>query len=175
MIDRGLNAPSVRGIGRYFDAVGALVLGRPRASYEGQVAIAWNVVADPNETGHYPFALHRTDAPKEVDLRPMVRAVVGDILSGVSEGTISAKFHNTLIRATGAVVRDLVEVIGRPPVLLTGGVFQNALLSEGLVADLSNDFQCFTHGEVPPGDGGIALGQALVADAIVRQGAAPCA
>lgn len=175
MIERDLNAPRARGIGRYFDAVGALVLSRGRSTFEGQVAVAWNVVADPTERASYPFAIDRTAALRVVDLRPMVRAVVDDMMSGIAASAISAKFHNTLTRATATVVRDLVDLIGRPPVVLTGGVFQNPLLVGGVLAELRNEFSCFTHSQVPPGDGGLALGQALIADAIATGGANRCA
>jgi len=175
MIDRDLNAPAARGIGRYFDALGALVLSRGSSSFEGQVAVAWNVIADATERASYPFTIDRTAALRVVDLRPMVRAVVDDMMNGVSASTISAKFHNTLINATGAVVRDLVHVIGRPPVVLTGGVFQNPLLAQGVLDELEHEFSCFTHSQVPPGDGGLALGQVLIADAIAKGGATQCA
>ena len=175
MIDRHLNAPQAHGVGRYFDAVGALVLNRPDSTFEGQVAVALNVIADVTERASYPFEIDRTGAVEIIDLRPMVRAVVEDVMRGVAASTISAKFHNTLIGATGAVVRGLAEVIGQPPVVLTGGVFQNPILTQGVLAELQNEFECFTHSRVPPGDGGLALGQVLIANAIVAEGSTPCA
>lgn len=174
MIDRDLNAPQAHGVGRYFDAIGSLALSRPQSTFEGQVAVAWNVIADRSEQASYPFEIDRTHALEVIDLRPMVRATVEDVTSGIAAPTISAKFHNTLIRATGAMVRRLVPVIGRLPVVLTGGVFQNPFLTEGVLAELQGEFRCFTHSEVPPGDGGLALGQILIAHAIVTGGASRC-
>ncbi|MDH3727622.1 MAG: carbamoyltransferase HypF [Myxococcales bacterium] len=175
MIDRDLNAPQAHGVGRYFDGLGALVLGRPESTFEGQLAVAWNVIANVTERAWYPFEIDRTGELEIIDLRPMVRAVVEDVMGGVAASTISAKFHNTLIRATGAVVRGLAAVIGQPPVVLTGGVFQNPILTEGVLVELQNEFKCFTHSQVPPGDGGLALGQVLVANAIAAEGANQCA
>lgn len=175
MIDRDLNAPKAHGVGRYFDAMGALILGRGISTFEGQVAVAWNVVADAAERASYPFSIDVTEELREVDLRPMVRAAIEDMMNGIAASTISAKFHNTLVEATASVVRGLSSVVGRAPVVLTGGVFQNPILAEAIPKQLRNDFECFAHSRVPPGDGGIALGQALIANAIAAKGANPCA
>jgi hydrogenase maturation protein HypF len=163
MIRRALHAPLARGVGRFFDGIGALVLGRPQATYEGQVAVAWNLAAEPGDHGAYPIDLVRG----ELDMRPLVRAVVGDLVAGASPGVISARFHAALIAATVERVRAAVHAHGLMPVVLTGGAFHNPILAEGVRAGLP-ELAVYMHGEVPPGDGGIALGQALVADAIVR-------
>jgi hydrogenase maturation protein HypF len=162
-----LSTPLARGVGRYFDGIGALVLGRRVATYEGQVAIAWNLVADPAEAGVYPYDVER-DEVAVLDLRPLVRAVLEDLGSGCPAPTISGRFHNTIARATKELVHAAAMRAGRVPVVLTGGCFQNALLAERTVSLLEPKFRVYTHGEIPPGDGGIALGQALVADAIAR-------
>ena len=175
MIASGIHSPLARGVGRYFDALGAFVLGHARSRYEGQVATELNLVADPGETRVYPFALDLDVAPWEIDLRPLVRAAVADLLAGVPAGSIAARFHNTLAAASDDVVRAAAAAHGRTPVVLTGGCFQNALLAERVLARLAPDFAVHLHGNVPPGDGGIALGQALVADALVRQGGFTCA
>ena len=159
MIRGAINAPRARGVGRLFDGIAALALARPTASYEGQLAIAWNLAAD-GEHGRYPFAI----TAGEVDLRPLVRAVVADVLAGEPPAAIAARFHATLVAATVDRVRAAVERHGRLPVVLTGGVFHNPLLVEGVRAGLA-DLEVHTHGEVPPGDGGLALGQAVVAAA----------
>ena len=167
MIERDLNAPRARGVGRYFDAFGALGLARPISTYEGQVAIAWDQVANPAERGAYPFAVDRSVATMEVDLRPTVRAAVEDLTSQVPPGDISARFHNTLASATAEVITSLWAELGHAPVGLTGGVFQNARLARELAGKLPNEINILRHCEVPPGDGGIAIGQALIADAFL--------
>jgi hydrogenase maturation protein HypF len=166
MIAKGVRSPLAHGAGRYFDAIGALGLARGRASYEGQVALEWNLAADDSETGSYPFELSETGGLAQADLRPLVRAAVGDLSSGVSPGPVSARFHEGLADVAAALVRRAAVEHGRLPVVLTGGCFQNARLAESVLARLEGDFDVRLHGEVPPGDGGIALGQALVADAV---------
>jgi hydrogenase maturation protein HypF len=76
---------------------------------------------------------------------------------------VSAKFHNTLASATAELVRATARTHGRLPVGLTGGCFQNARLAESLLQELHRGFTVYLHRLVPPGDGGIALGQAVVA------------
>jgi hydrogenase maturation protein HypF len=86
-------------------------------------------------------------------------------VEGRAAGTVSARFHAALAAAGAALVRDAAGRTGKLPVVLTGGCFQNARLAEGILAALGSDFRVYLHGRVPPGDGGIALGQAFVADA----------
>jgi hydrogenase maturation protein HypF len=167
MIERGLNAPLARGVGRYFDGFGALALGRPCSRYEGQVAITWDHVANDSVHDAYPFELDRSATTMEVDLRPTVRAAFEDLVSGASSGDISGRFHNTLVAATVEVAEELLAGLGDVPVALTGGVFQNARLAAGVSKKLLNKNRVLRHSEVPPGDGGIALGQALIADAFL--------
>jgi hydrogenase maturation protein HypF len=169
MIETRFRSPLAHGAGRYFDGVGALVLARPEARYEGQIALEWNVVADPVEDGRYEYCIDRRTSPWEVDLRPMIREVVRDLRAGVAAPSISARFHNTMTAATSAVVRLAAAAHGARPIVLTGGCFQNARLAEGLAGDLSSHFAVHLHRRVPPGDGGLALGQAVVAAATARR------
>jgi len=163
---KGLCSPLAHGAGRYFDALGALGLVRPRATYEGQVALEWNLVADGEDAGSYPFVLEEEEGLVRADLRPLVRAAVEDLLGGVAAGRVSARFHEGMADVAAALVRRAAAGCGRWPVVLTGGCFQNARLAEGVLRRLERDFDVRLHGEVPPGDGGIALGQALVAEAV---------
>jgi hydrogenase maturation protein HypF len=168
MIAEKLNTPLAHGAGRYFDALGAIGLGAAQLHFEGQVAMRWNFVADASETGHYDFALDSTGRPWQVDLRPMVRQATMDLVGRRAPAVVSARFHNTLVAATAETVRLLCQQHGKHPVVLSGGCFQNARLSESLLAALSPEFSCYLPGQVPPGDGGLALGQALIADAVAK-------
>jgi hydrogenase maturation protein HypF len=167
MIASGLNTISAHGAGRYFDAVGALVFARRRAAYEGQVAVMLDNFADSQETGAYEFAVDRGERPWRLDLRPMVRRIVQEVIAGVPGGRIAARFHNTLIEGAAAMVRALLGERGRVPVVLSGGCFQNPRLAQGIAAALRDVTTVHLNRTVPPGDGGIALGQAMVASAFV--------
>ena len=169
MVLRGIQAPLSRGVGRYFDALGSLFLSRPVSRFEGQVALEWNFAADARERGAYPFELAVEEGVRTLDLRNLVRAATADFLGGAEPSEISGRFHNTLAGATAAMVRAAAETAGALPVVLTGGCFQNALLTERVLAALTPEFSVYRHGEVPPGDGGLALGQAVVAAAVARR------
>jgi hydrogenase maturation protein HypF len=175
MIATRFNAPLAHGLGRYFDAFGALVLGVTQANYEGQVAMRLEWAADSAEHAHYRFDVDRNSSPWEIDLRQAVRDAVRDLLRGVCAGAVAARFHNTLVCAAAEVVRAASASVGRVPIVLTGGCFQNARLAEGIASALARNFDVYTHRSVPPGDGGIALGQAMVADARTRAGGSVCA
>jgi hydrogenase maturation protein HypF len=168
MIAEKLNTPLAHGAGRYFDALGAIGLAATHSSFEGQVAMRWNFVADPGETGCYDFALDTTGQPWLTDLRPMVRQATMDLVDGRPPALVSARFHNTLVTATAEVLRLVRQQHGKHSVVFTGGCFQNARLTESLLAVLAPDFSVHLPAQVPPGDGGLALGQALVADAVAR-------
>ena len=163
MIAHGLNTTPARGIGRYFDAVGAMVLGMPVSRYEGEVAYRWNMIADAAERGRYPIVIRDGITPWEVDPRPMVHGVVEDLLAGRTAATISARFHNTLAWTTIEIARAALALHGDMPVVLSGGCFANARLTESITEGLSA--RMFINRRVPPGDGGIALGQILIAEA----------
>jgi hydrogenase maturation protein HypF len=167
MLHAEFNTPAVRGVGRYFDGVGALVLARPRARYEGQVAFELNMAADPREHHVYQFAIDRSSPLPEIDLRPTMQEIVRDVLACVPAGVIAARFHNSIAVATAAVAREVATSLGRgrQRIVLTGGCFQNVRLAESILAHLADDHDVYLHRQVPPGDGGIALGQAVVAAA----------
>jgi hydrogenase maturation protein HypF len=154
-------APPAHGVGRYFDALAALVLARPVARYEGELALLWNGCADPSERRPYGFALGESESGLvELDLRSLVREAVADHLAGAPAARIAGRFHETLAAAAAALVaRAGCDGL---PVALSGGCFQNALLSERVGARLGAR-RVLRHGTVPPGDGGLALGQAVVA------------
>ena len=168
MLETHCSSPLAHGAGRYFDGIGSLVLDRSQSSYEGQIALEWNGVADPEEHSRYGYDIDWRRLPWQVDLRPMVRDVVSDLLQGVPASIISARFHNTMADATASVVYAVGRDYGSLPVVLSGGCFQNARLAESLYARLTPRFTVHLHCQVPPGDGGLALGQALVAAAVVR-------
>ena len=151
------SSPPTSSMGRLFDAVGALC-GLPlRVSFEGQAAMRLEFAADPHEHDAYPLPLAEGGV---ADWEPLVGAVLADRAAGAPLARISARFHNALADLTVAVARRW----GGSQVVLSGGCFQNALLTDRAKARLSQaGFNVYTHLQVPPGDGGIALGQLRVA------------
>jgi hydrogenase maturation protein HypF len=169
-----VNAPRAHGAGRYFDGIASLAMARTTSSYEGQLALQWNSLADDNATS-YEFDIDLQRTPWQIDLRPMVRQIVADLRGSIPVTTISARFHNTLATATAAAVCHAARAHARLPVVLTGGCFQNARLAESVRQRLLRRFTVHLHRRVPPGDGGIALGQAVIAATIAKgKGAQSC-
>jgi hydrogenase maturation protein HypF len=166
MIRERLNTPLAHGVGRYFDAFGALGLQRVRATYEGQVALEWNAVAEQGQRSRYRFEIARTGGRLELDLRAGTRDATFELIGGAAPSLVSARFHNMLVAASADMVRSVSRVHGRLPVVLAGGCFQNAWLAEGLLNELAPEFTVHLASRVPPGDGGLALGQAVIADAV---------
>ena len=170
MLAAGVNTLVAHGVGRYFDAVGALGLGRPESRYEGQVAMEWNLVADPDEDGRYGFAFSGRPGLCELDLRRATRALAGELMTGVAPAVVSARFHNTLAAATVELIEMARRAVGRSAGRADRRVFQNARLVERVIRAAGAGITVLLHAAVPPGDGGLALGQAVVASAVVHAG-----
>jgi hydrogenase maturation protein HypF len=135
---------------------------RAEVNYEGQAAIELESACDPAESGAYPLALARESGSLVLDPRPTIRAIVEELSAGAPVAMIAARFHNTLARATA----EACEQLGEYTVVLSGGVFQNRRLLEGTAGRLAAaGVRVLTPERLPPGDGGIAYGQAAVAAA----------
>jgi hydrogenase maturation protein HypF len=170
MIDTGVETVRARGMGRWFDAIGALALNLPRATFDGQVAVALEDAATDLEADPYPVSLPAEvpcleallDARHEIDLRPTVRAVVGDLLAARGATLVAARFHRTIVDATVALVERILAATGVECVVLTGGSMQNRVLEGGITRRLGRD-RVHVARDVPINDGGLALGQAWAA------------
>jgi len=171
MLDKGLNTPHASSCGRLFDAVAALVGLRSRVSYEGQAALELEMALDPLESGSYPFELVEQKQTLIFEPTPLLRKVIEESMDGVPPGVISARFHNGLVNMVRAACDVLRRKYGLSTVALSGGVFQNLTLLERLTQGLTADgFNVCRHRQVPPNDGGLSLGQAVVAGALWRAG-----
>lgn len=166
MIEKRLNSPLTSSVGRLFDAVAAMVGLRNKVSYEGQAALELEMLIDcdgPTESA-YPFALLETDGLINLDPTPMIKQLVDDLSVAATGQQISARFHNGLALSIVTVCQRLVQAHGQFPVALSGGVFQNRYLTERTVKLLRGaGFEVLLHRQVPPNDGGLALGQAAIA------------
>jgi hydrogenase maturation protein HypF len=166
LLARRLHALLTSGAGRLFDAVAALAGVRTRVSYEGQAAIdleARAVGAPP--FGEYPFALEPADSgPMVIDTRPLIAAVAGDVRRQVPSPIISRRFHSTMVEMIASVCARLRDQTGLDVVALSGGVFQNVLLTTEVTSRLTTaGFRVYRHRQVPANDGGLCLGQLAVA------------
>lgn len=165
MIERGINAPLTSSCGRLFDAVAALAGLRHQVNYEAQAAIELEMCLenfDPDDP--YPLDLVRGGATWVIETRPLFEQLICDLQKGTTVGTISHRFHNGLVEVLALAAQRVREQSGLNRVCLSGGAFQNAYLLERLASRLQvANFQVYTHSEVPPGDGGLSLGQAMVA------------
>ena len=166
MLERRINSPLTSSCGRLFDAVGAIIGLRNRVSYEGQAAIELEALAE-RATGQspYPFSIVKGEAGAlQLDLRAMVASIAEKALDGTDPCVIARAFHDTLAAAVAEVCELIRAASGTERVVLSGGVFQNRLLSEGVHSSLSRrGFRVLSQRLVPPNDGGIALGQAVIA------------
>jgi len=160
-----VNAPAASSCGRLFDAAAGLLGVRSVSSFEGQAAMELEMLANPEATAPYPFGLKLEAAGVLVfDPRPLVRALVEAHGAGEPAAVCAGRFHGTLAEMVRQVCLVLRARRGLDTVALSGGVFQNALLTTLVQARLKRaGFHVLTHALVPPNDGGIALGQAAIA------------
>jgi len=170
MIERGVNAPMTSSVGRLFDAVAAICGAVKAMTFEGQAAMWLESLAEQStDRERYPFTIAEPLDPAAtmtVDTRPLIRALDTDRRRGVAPGIIARRFHRTLAE----VVRDVALLIrartGLNRVALSGGVFLNALLTAEVETQLvDRGFEVYRHHLLPPGDGGLSLGQLAVAAA----------
>jgi hydrogenase maturation protein HypF len=165
LIEHGINSPLTSSTGRLFDAVAALAEVRARVNYEAQAAIELEaMISDSEEGTGYPLAIREEGGAWIIDTRPLFLALTQDLREGVSTGVVSRRFHMGLVDVLARTAELVRRRTGLRRICLSGGSFQNCFLSEHLQKRLEREgFQVFTHAEVPCGDGGISLGQAMVA------------
>jgi hydrogenase maturation protein HypF len=165
MATTGLNSPGTSSMGRLFDAVASLIGLRDVARYEGQAAIELETLADERHEGGYEFSC----SGEIIAPAPVIRDIVADLVRRVPASVIAAKFHNAVASLILEVARRIRDERELHRVALSGGVFQNRLLLNRTIRLLETaGFEVFTHIRVPPNDGGVALGQAVVADAMIK-------
>jgi hydrogenase maturation protein HypF len=164
MADRGLNSPPTSSMGRLFDAVAALIGLRHTVQYEGQAAVELEAIAQPGAPP-YPTAVGSGD-PVRFDLSPTFAAIIADLQAGAPLPLIAGRFHAAVATMLLDACVSARKVTGSNTVALSGGVFQNRLLLTTLLEHLERaGFRTYTNRRVPPNDGGLSLGQAVVAAA----------
>jgi len=168
-IERGLNSPLTSSMGRLFDAISAMIGIRGEIDYEGQAAVELEMIAykgnHTNSKENYPYHIVEDNGIRIVKLGDLLSAIVEDLGQNVPQGRISIRFHNTIAQMTNAMCQLMANETGIKQVALSGGVFQNRLLLTKTASLLENSgFQVLTHRQVPCNDGGISLGQAVIAN-----------
>jgi hydrogenase maturation protein HypF len=166
---RGINSPLTSSAGRLFDAVSALAGVKQEIDYEAQAAIEMEMLAADEEhkmgQSSYPFSIIEQQGMRLVRLAELFSAVVQDVRNQTPVPVISLKFHNTTAEIIAAMCKLIAAETGITRVALSGGVFQNRLLLRLATSALRRDgFSVITHCLVPCNDGGVSLGQAVIAN-----------
>jgi len=168
MITKKINSPLTSSLGRLFDGVAAIIGLCNHISFEGQATMNLEMIAADRVEKSYNYDL-KCQETCLILWQPLIRGVVQDMQKGVSAAIISAKFHATVTKMFCEVCEIIRKRSDVNRVALSGGVFQNTLLLTGVMRLLQKkDFLVYTHQITPCNDGGLSLGQALIANAIAR-------
>lgn len=163
MVRKKLNSPLTSSCGRLFDAVAAMSGGRQIIRYEAQAAIELMQAAGGLGEEVFPCEVYEENAMLKISVRSLIREVAQAVQSGMAHNEISRRFHAGLVAAFTSVAEEARRREKINTVVLSGGVFQNRLLLEGLIASLrSAGFEVLLHKELPCNDGCISLGQAVI-------------
>ena len=164
-LERKINTPLTSSMGRLFDAAASLAGVRQAVNYEAQAAVEFEAMLDPHEQGAYPFEI----AESTIHAGGAMKQLVQDVLAGVSAPVISARFHQGLASVFRLAVDRLSAGTGIRDVALSGGVWQNITLLRRTLSLLEEiGYNVYIHRQVPTNDGGLSLGQAVVAAAQIR-------
>ncbi len=161
MFEKQINTPVTSSVGRLFDGVAAIAGLKSQISFEGQAATALEFALEGWTTDEsYPLPIQTGDGVAIADWEPTILAILTDVGDRVPRGIISAKFHNTLVE----IILSIAQLVGQERIVMTGGCFQNAYLTERAINRLKSEgFRPYWHQRIPPNDGGIALGQVIAA------------
>ncbi|HSL31743.1 MAG TPA: carbamoyltransferase HypF [Anaerolineales bacterium] len=164
-LGKKINTHLTSSVGRLFDAAAALAGVRQVVNYEGQAAIELEALADPAEAGEYLFELDQD----QIRVRAAFETLIHDVMIGIQPSQISARFHNGLASCVLEICSRIRFETGINQVALSGGVWQNiTLIGRTLSLLEKGGFRVYLHREVPTNDGGLSLGQAVIAAARMR-------
>ncbi|MTI55404.1 carbamoyltransferase HypF [Geosporobacter ferrireducens] len=166
-----LNCPETSSMGRLFDSVAGLLGICKTITYEAQGAIELEGISNLSESIPYSYQLEILDEAYVVNTRPIIEEIIQDIEKGVEASRIAGRFHETVIRFTIELCCKIYEKYGISKIVLSGGVFQNEILLKEVYYRLTEkDFQVYMHEQIPCNDGGIALGQLVIANRRIKKG-----
>ncbi|OPY11417.1 MAG: Carbamoyltransferase HypF [Syntrophus sp. PtaB.Bin001] len=168
IMSSGFNSPLSSSLGRVFDAVAAILGIRQAVSFEGQAAMELEATANVPAETTYPFLIRYEEGSSILDFRPLIRSLAHDRIRGRETAKIAADFHSTIISSLAAMACMIRERTELEKAVLSGGCFQNRILLEGVTRQLEKEgFAVYIHKRLPPNDGGIALGQAVIAASLL--------
>jgi hydrogenase maturation protein HypF len=163
MVEKGVNAPRTSSMGRLFDGVAFLLSIRDEVHYEGQAAVELEMMAENDASDTYAFRIENPERPMIIDPIDIIREIVRDLSHNIPPSRISGKFHRTIARMIVDVCKAIRSEEALSRVVLSGGVFQNMTLLGAVATGLKESgFEVYTHRLVPPNDGGLSLGQAVI-------------
>jgi hydrogenase maturation protein HypF len=158
-VQKGINCPLTSGSGRLFDAVAAISGICTHSLFHAEAPMRLESAVDCETDEYYDFTIDGT-----IEFYAAIKQICEDLSSGVSTGVIAARFHNTITEASAQAAKQISESTGITTVVLSGGTFQNKYLTETLEKKLlKNNLAVYMHSKVPCNDGGIALGQLVIA------------
>ncbi|WP_254062518.1 hypothetical protein [Acidobacterium sp. S8] len=164
MVERQIRSPLTSSCGRLFDSVAALIGARSHVTFEAQAAIEMEALCEGEiEDGAYLFDVRGGEC-LEIGVSVLFEQILADLKNGVPRSVISRRFHNGLVSTLSEIVSDIAVGTSIRQACLSGGCFLNRQLTSGLINRLEKaGIQVFTQSQVPPGDGGLSLGQAMIA------------
>lgn len=173
LIHKKINCVNTSSIGRFFDATASIILGINSITYEGQAAIELEAVIDKNCVSHYDYEIIQSiedgSAFYELSFNKTIAQLLQDNFLDINKSIMAAKIHNTVIKSSVDLCIKISDFTGIKKAALSGGVFQNSYLLSNLSSALKEcGFEVFTHSKIPSNDGGVSLGQLLIADSYLK-------
>src|SRR4030066_1879429 len=165
MLQSGFNSPLCSSLGRIFDAVSLILNYREEITYEGEAAVALEMLANGDRVESYPYILDFKESPGKIDLGLTLKGIIQDLQDGVSPSEMADKFHTTIIEMVSSVCLKIKKEYDLNRVCLSGGCFMNRILLEGCYGRLSSlGFEVYFNSWIPINEGGLSVGQAIIAN-----------
>jgi hydrogenase maturation protein HypF len=169
MIDKNINCMETSSMGRFFDAVSSILNICQRVTYEGQASMELEALINGDDNSSYGYKILTKNEELIIDTIPIINGIVDDIKTGTSKHIISKRFHNTIINFSLDICKRLRGLYNINDTVLSGGVFQNTYIFVGLTKALQREgFKVYSHSIVPTNDGGLALGQIVIANEKIK-------
>jgi hydrogenase maturation protein HypF len=169
MLQKNINCIETSSIGRLFDAISSIIGICNIVSYEGQASMELEALIEDESSSFYPYKLIKSDNEFLIDTMPLITALIKDKNIGTSKKVLSQRFHNTVIEFSVEVCKNLRALYNINVAVLSGGVFQNTYLLKYLTKALEQQgFVVYSHSSIPTNDGGISLGQTVIANEKIK-------